>query len=137
LVLGATAGVVAIVACEMQSPTAPRIRPVASKPTVVPAGQPYFEFQVEQPVTAAGSAQPRYPDVLRLGGVEGEVLVQFVVGADGRADIGSLKILKQSHEPFTQSVRNALPMMRFIPAKVGGKPVRQLVQQPFTFTLPK
>jgi len=137
VVLGAAASVVVIVACEMQSPTEPTVRPVASRPAVQPADQPYFEFQVEQAVTVSGSVQPRYPDVLRRAGVEGEVLVQFVVGPDGRADVGSLKVLKQSHELFTQSVRNALPMMRFNAAKVGGRPVRQLVQAPFAFTIAK
>src|SRR5919112_5631058 len=101
---------------------------------VVQSDQPYFEFQVEKPVVPApGSTQPRYPDMLRQAGVEGEVLAQFVVDTTGRAEAGSLKILKSSHDLFIQSVRNALPQMRFIPAEVGGRKVKQLVQQPFSF----
>jgi protein TonB len=46
-------------------------------------------------------------------------------------------VLKSSHELFTQAVKNALPNMRFYPAEVGGKKVKQLVQQPFTFSLSK
>jgi protein TonB len=100
------------------------------------ANAAYFEFQVEQPVAPApGSAQPRYPDLLRKAGVEGEVLAQFVVEPDGTADVRSFKVLKQSHDLFAQAVRNALPQMRFKPALVGGKPVRQLVQQPFSFSM--
>ncbi len=100
--------------------------------------QPYFEFQVEKPVVPApGSAQPRYPDILRQAGVEGEVLAQFVVDADGRYEAGTFKVLKSSHDLFTQAVKNALPNMRFYPAEVGGKKVKQLVQQPFTFSLSK
>jgi len=105
---------------------------------VVQSDQPYFEFQVEKPVVPApGSAQPRYPDMLRQAGVEGEVLAQFVVDTTGRAENGSLKILKSSHDLFVQSVRNALPNMKFIPAEVGGRKVKQLVQQPFTFSITK
>jgi protein TonB len=105
---------------------------------VVQTDQPYFEFQVEKPVVPApGSTSPRYPDMLRQAGVEGEVLAQFVVDTTGRAEAGSLKILKQSHDLFVQSVRNALPQMRFIPAEVGGRKVKQLVQQPFTFSITK
>jgi periplasmic protein TonB len=105
---------------------------------VVQSDQPYFEFQVEKPVVPApGSISPRYPDMLRQAGVEGEVLAQFVVDTTGKAEAGSLKILKSSHDMFVQSVKNALPQMKFIPAEVGGKKVKQLVQQPFTFSISK
>jgi protein TonB len=105
---------------------------------VVQSDQPYFEFQVEKPVVPApGSISPRYPDMLRQAGVEGEVLAQFVVDTTGRAEPGSLKILKSSHDMFIQSVKNALPQMKFIPAEVGGRKVKQLVQQPFTFSISK
>ena len=105
---------------------------------IVQSDQPYFEFQVEKPVVPApGSTSPRYPDMLRQAGVEGEVLAQFVVDTTGRAEAGSLKILKSSHDMFVQSVKNALPQMKFIPAEVGGRKVKQLVQQPFTFSISK
>ena len=105
---------------------------------VVQSDQPYFEFQVEKLVVPApGSISPRYPDMLRQAGVEGEVLAQFVVDTTGKAEAGSLKILKSSHDMFVQSVKNALPQMKFIPAEVGGRKVKQLVQQPFTFSISK
>ena len=47
-----------------------------------------------------GSTQPRYPDMLRSAGVEGEVLAQFVVDTTGRAEAGSLKVLKSTHDLF-------------------------------------
>jgi protein TonB len=100
--------------------------------------QTYFEYQVEKPVMAVpGSPAPRYPDILKSAGVEGEVVVAFVVDTTGRADIGSLKILKSTHELFAAAVRTALPQMRFLPAEVGGKKVKQLVQQPFAFNIVK
>jgi protein TonB len=34
-------------------------------------------------------------------------------------------------------VKQALPAMRFVPAEVGGKKVKQLVQQPFSFAITK
>jgi protein TonB len=104
----------------------------------VVSDQPFFEFQVEKPVTALpGSANPRYPDILRQAGVEGEVLAQFVVDTLGRAELRSFKVLKSSHDLFGTAVKNALPGMRFIPAEVGGRKVRQLVQQPFSFAIAK
>ena len=75
--------------------------------------------------------------MLRSANVEGEVLVQFVVDTTGRVERGSIKILKSSHDLFTNSVQSALGGMRFYPAEVGGRKVKQLVQQPFVFNLNK
>ncbi len=98
----------------------------------------YFEFQVEKPVMQApNSPSPQYPDILRQAGVEGEALVSFVVDTTGRADPGSFKVIRTTHELFATAVKNALPRMRFIPAEVGDKKVRQLVQQPFSFAITK
>jgi periplasmic protein TonB len=98
--------------------------------------QTYFEFQVEKQVAAApGNAPPRYPDMLRSANVEGEVLAQFVVDTTGRVEQGSLKILKSSHDLFTNAVRQHLAAARYYPAEIGGRKVKQLVQQPFNFGL--
>ncbi|WP_396224408.1 energy transducer TonB [Gemmatimonas sp.] len=103
----------------------------------VPQGdQPYFDFQVEKPVVMAPGAQgPAYPDMLRTAGIEGTVLAQFVVDTTGRADMATFKALKSDNDLFTTSVKNALQRMRFLPAEVGGRKVKQLVQQPFQFSL--
>jgi TonB family C-terminal domain len=106
--------------------------------TARPTNEPYFEFQVEKPVSQIpGTGTPRYPDALRSSGVEGEVQAQFVVNEDGRAEAGSFKVLKATNELFASAVRAALPQMRFYAAEVGGKHVRQLVQQSFQFKLDK
>jgi len=106
--------------------------------TAVREDNTYFEFQVEKPVMQApNSAQPAYPDILRQAGVEGEALVSFVVDTTGRADPGSFKVIRTTHELFATAVKNALPRMRFIPAEVGDKKVKQLVQQPFSFAIVK
>jgi len=103
----------------------------------VPQGdQPYFDFQVEKPVVAApGSQGPSYPDMLRSAGIEGQVLAQFVVDTTGRADMSTFKALRSDNDLFTTAVKNALGRMRFLPAEVGGRKVKQLVQQPFQFSL--
>jgi protein TonB len=100
--------------------------------------QTYFDFQVEKPASMMDdSPKPKYPAVLESSGIPGEVQAQFVVGVNGRADIGSLKILKTTNELFASAVRNVLPRMRFSPAQIGGKPVQQLVQQSFMFAVPR
>jgi len=105
-------------------------------PQKIDANQTYFEFQVEKPVAQIpGTGSPRYPDALRSSGVEGEVQAQFVVDEDGRAEVGSFKVLKATNDLFANAVRAALPNMRFYAAEVGGHKVKQLVQQSFQFKL--
>jgi periplasmic protein TonB len=100
--------------------------------------QTYFEFQVEKQVSPyPGNPAPRYPDMLRSANVEGEVLAQFVVDTTGRADMSQFKVLKSTHDLFTNAVKASLPNMKFYPAEVGGRKVKQLVQMPFQFNLTK
>lgn len=105
---------------------------------VVVPDQTYFEFQVEKQVAPApGNPPPRYPDMLRSANVEGEVLVQFVVDTTGRVEMSTFKVLKSSHDLFTSAVRQNLGASRYYSAEIGGRKVKQLVQQPFNFTLTK
>jgi protein TonB len=73
--------------------------------------------------------------MLRSANVEGEVLAQFVVDTTGRVDMGTFKVLKSSHDLFAAAVKSALASARYYPAEIGGRKVKQLVQQPFTFSL--
>ncbi len=103
-------------------------------PTTSPL--PYFDFQVEKPATpVAGSRGPLYPLALREAGIQGQVLAQFVVNPDGTVDLSSFKAVKSDHAEFSAAVRAALADMRFEPARVGGKAVKQLLQTPFVFSL--
>lgn len=100
----------------------------------VPGAFNAFEVDVEA-VAVTGSIRPRYPDALRATGTEGQVIAQFIVNEKGRADRESFKVISSTHKLFTDAVSRALPQMRFKPAKMGGKPVSQLVQQLFVFKL--
>src|SRR5687768_464010 len=100
------------------------------------SNQPYFEFQVEEAASpSGGNPAPQYPESERSSGATGRVVVQFVVGANGRVEPGSIKVLESSSPAFAAAVREVLPRHRFAPAKIGGKAVRQIVQQPFVFRL--
>ena len=108
------------------------------QPTAMSADQPFFDFQVEKQVAfVTGGAAPRYPDALRKRHVEGEVLAQFVVDASGKPEASTFKVLRSSDELFTSAVRSALGGLRFKPAEVGGRAVKQVVQMPFVFSLSK
>jgi protein TonB len=92
--------------------------------------------QVEKQVALIeGSGAPRYPEVLRRSGVEGRVIALFVVDEDGRAEVDSVRFLRSDNHLFDEAVTTALRRMRFVPAEIGGRKVRQLVQMPFVFTI--
>ena len=99
------------------------------------SGKAYDENQVDQQVQVRTAAKPRFPDALRSVNVEGQVLVRFIVSAEGRVEPGSIEILDSPHKLFSESVRNALLNSRYRPAEAGGNKVRQLVEQAFSFKL--
>jgi hypothetical protein len=81
------------------------------------------------------SAAPSYPADLLAAGVQGSSMVRYVVDTTGRADMRTFQELRATHAGFTASVREALPLMRFTPAKIGLTRVRQLVEQEFFFKI--
>ena len=83
----------------------------------------------------ADSAAPMYPPKLLELKVEGGAYVQFVVDTLGLADTLSFRVISATHPEFAQSVREALPGMRFHPAILRSKKVPQLVEQPFMFKI--
>jgi protein TonB len=102
---------------------------------VEPAGV-FQENEVEKAASLVpGSVAPRYPEVLRSSGVEGSVVALFVVDEAGRAGVDSMRFARSDNRLFEDAVRAALRRMRFTPAEIGGRKVRQLVQMPFVFTL--
>lgn len=107
-------------------------------PSTVPGSLvPYFEFQVETPVKPLGKAFgfAPYPVELREQNIEGDVLVQFVVDTLGRAEMETFRVLRATHPGFVMTVRQSVTDLRFKPARLDDRPVRQLVQQPFEFRL--
>jgi periplasmic protein TonB len=94
------------------------------------------ERLVDRAPRLIGRAQePRYPAALRDAGVQGRVVVQFVVDTLGRAELGELRVVQSAHPLFVESVQAALARYRFSVGEAGGRKVRTRVQIPFDFTL--
>lgn len=109
---------------------------IEGAPAPVISDQPYFEFQVEKSAEMMpNSATPRYPQMLVSAGIVGRVVAQFVVDTTGRVEVGTFEVIESDHEQFTQAVRQVLPRLRFYPAEIGGRKVKQHVQQPFAFAI--
>ncbi len=110
---------------------------------------------MDEPVRIApGSVAPRYPAAEKAAGVEATVLVQFIVDPDGLVEPGSFRVIRGTrlmtpggkqvetkpaaeYGPFEIAIRDAMPALRFVPGKLKGVAVRQIVQQPYVFAIAK
>jgi protein TonB len=114
-------------------------RDTLTAPPVQPTAGPDSVFSVLDVDTAvvrlASSAAPAYPIKLLDAHIMGFVQAQYVVDTTGFADTSSFKVIKATNPGFIDAVKEALPYMRFHPAKIGSAKVRQLVEQQFSFRI--
>jgi TonB family protein len=87
----------------------------------------------EDAMAAPGNRAPSYPRDLRARGVSGDVLIQFIVDTNGRADMSSVTPRLATAPGFLDAVVEHLPSMRYYAATVGGCAVPGWVMQPFSF----
>ena len=100
------------------------------------AGGTWEANQVDRSPSVLGKpTEPRYPAQLHAAGIEGRVLVQFVVDTLGRAEPTGITVIETSHAAFAEAVLEVLPRYRFAPGEAAGRKVRTRVQMPFEFTL--
>ncbi len=85
-----------------------------------------------QPLTAP---RIRYPVQLRRRGIEGEVVVEFIVGLNGRPERASITIVSTSHEAFSNAAKELIFLSTFEPGQKKGRDVRVRVQQSVGFAL--
>jgi len=117
-------------------PLTPIARPAGGSVSEVGANGIHEPHQVEQVVRPrSGNPSPEYPRALRSAGVEGDVLVRFIVDTLGRVEPRSVEIREYTHTRFADAVREWLRRTRYDAATIGGRPVRQLVEQRVGFTL--
>src|SRR5947207_817712 len=80
-------------------------------------------------------ATVRYPDMLRLASVSGEVRLRLVL-SDSGTPMPSATVEFSSHDLFTSNVRRAAGRWLFTPAELDGKPVRAELPVSVSFTIP-
>jgi protein TonB len=123
------------------SPTAPAEPLQSGIHGAVPAdagsagrGGAYEVGEVEIPAAPLSKSGPAYPERAIRQNLSGFVTARFVVDARGRVE-SDVKILESTSGEFTSAVRSYLREARYRPARVGGRTVRQLVEQRFVFEL--
>lgn len=77
--------------------------------------------------------QPHYSDRAKQDKVQGEVVMECVVKADGT--VGDKKVVKTLHSDLDQAALDAAAQWLFEPGTRDGKPVNVLVTISMTFTL--
>jgi protein TonB len=108
----------------------------AARPLERLANGAYASADVEKVVAELGTnPRPRYPSRLQDEQVEASFVVRYVVDSTGRVDRRTFEFPATTHRLLVKSVRDALVRSRFIPAELGGRRVRQLVQQRYSFVL--
>lgn len=86
----------------------------------------------QQPV-ARVRTPPQYPFEMRRAGVTGEVVVDFIVDANG--DVQNAYALRSTQREFEQPAVQAVSKWKFRPGRKGGRSVNTHMQVPIVFTL--
>ncbi|MCF3651912.1 energy transducer TonB [Synoicihabitans lomoniglobus] len=76
---------------------------------------------------------PRYPDTMRRAGIEESVVVEFIVGLDGR--VIEAKAATNARREFAAAAERAVQRWRFEPGKRHGKVVSFRMSVPIVFSL--
>ena len=97
----------------------------------------FFEHQVTESVQVLGWKAPTYPPKLKADGVEGEVLLEFIVDTNGKMEPKSLKVVRATNAEFAAAVQRTVSSATFAPATLNNKRVRQVVHQEFRFDRPR
>ena len=133
---GAGAPVARSLASAAAGPTAEQTTDASTLGEVVAADSVFTIVDVDTAATRLpGSAVPQYPPLLLELKVEGMAVVQFIVDTLGAADPASFFVISSTHPEFAESIRQALPGMRFSSARIGAMKVRQVVELPLRFTI--
>lgn len=101
----------------------------------VDLSQTFMEAAVDERPERLSGPVPRYPEMLRQAGIEGVVLLEFVIDTSGRVEDSSIKILQSTNRAFEGPARDVIRRSLYRPGRVRGQAVRVLVQQQIGFTI--
>lgn len=110
--------------------------PVLEERQVATKLETAFVFNVEDldyTPTPVYRKRPEYPFELMRDQIEGRVVAEFHVDADGRTR--QIKIVSTDHAKFSAAVVDALLLWRFMPGMVDGDKVEFRMRIPMVFRL--
>ncbi|MES2359117.1 MAG: energy transducer TonB [Gemmatimonadota bacterium] len=77
----------------------------------------------------------QYPESMRKAGIPGDVVLSFVVDANGNAEMDAVRVVRATAPEFVDPAKRKLATMRFAPAQANGRPVRSRVSETFSFSV--
>jgi TonB family protein len=101
----------------------------------LPPGVAHTGEEVDEQVRRLDGPAPRYPEAMRQSGIEGKVQILMIVDTLGRVETGSVHVLASTDPRFEAPALAAVAASRYAPARLAGRPVRQLVMQAVRFRL--
>jgi TonB family protein len=116
-------------ACETPTP-AGDTQAVATAPQAALADRPPQLISIPAPV---------YPPLLRQAGIEGDVVLEFMVDAAGQVDSASVVVVpgpEPAHRALERSAAVAIRTAVYRPAVIDGAPRAMRVRQAVSFRLP-
>ena len=119
---------------ELAMPSEP---PAPPKETQETAEETFFVVVEEMPKLLGGIAsiqeQIRYPEKARMAGIEGRVIIQFIVNEEGRVE--NPRVVRGIGGGCDEEALRVVSNAHFKPGKQRGKPVRVQFSLPVIFKL--
>ena len=97
----------------------------------------FAEAVVDEPPMHLSSPPNQYPPLLKDAGIEGHVIIEFIVGIDGHPERESIRIIESTNKAFEKPARDMVAGSIYRPGRMRGQTVRVLVRQPVNFSLRK
>jgi periplasmic protein TonB len=96
-------------------------------------GQIFDLKNLDQQPTPRHQAKPNYPFEMRRAGINGNVLVEFIVDVNG--DVRDARVVNSTQREFESAAITAVLKWKFKAGRKGGKAVNTRMQVPIVFSL--
>jgi TonB family protein len=106
-------------------------------PVPTDLAQVYVEAVVDEPPIRLSGPQLQYPPLLKDAGIEGQVIIEVVIGVDGHPEPETFRIVESTNKAFERPARDAVLGSVYRPGRMRGQAVRVLVRQPVVFNIIK
>lgn len=97
------------------------------------SGIVFRRMMVDQAPRLIGRLRPMYPIEARRNGIEGRVILQFVVNENGR--VQDVNVLMSPGSLLSDAAIDALQAARFKPGRINGNPVKVSMSKTLAFNL--
>lgn len=95
----------------------------------------YAEAVVEERPALLSAPPPPYPQILKLAGIQGRVLLNAIVDTSGKVEPNSIQIVKSPNPGFDLPARSWVLQALFRPARMRGRAVRVHITLPIDYSI--